>query len=124
MGTIANMISHINNCVAVNRGFVYVPYSKHKLNILRAIAQSGYIDKLSTLRYSEHSADIAIEFKRAGHSLLIRSITQISKPGNRTYWTRAQLVRKFGVFILSTSKGVVNSVFDRTLGGEVVCKLF
>ncbi|XXN13748.1 MAG: 30S ribosomal protein S8 [Candidatus Hodgkinia cicadicola] len=123
MDPIANMISHINNCVAINRGFVYVPYSKHKLNVLVAIKQSGYIDRLSVLRYSNNKANIAVEFKRVGNLLLIRGITQISKPGNRIYWTRARLAREFGVFVLSTCKGVVSSLFEHKLGGEVICKL-
>lgn len=82
---VANMISHINNCIARNRGFVYIPYSKYKLNVLNAIKQSGYIDRLSILRHNAHKADIAIEFRRVGRALLIRSVTQISKPGNRIY---------------------------------------
>ncbi|AUG34171.1 30S ribosomal protein S8 [Candidatus Hodgkinia cicadicola] len=120
---IANMVSHINNCVAANRGFVYIPYSKHKLSVLNAIKQSEYIDRLSVLRYSSHKADIAIEFRRVGSSLLIRSVTQISKPGNRVYWTSGRLAREFGTFIVSTCEGVVNSAFKRAHGGEIVCKL-
>ncbi|ATY93574.1 30S ribosomal protein S8 [Candidatus Hodgkinia cicadicola] len=122
-GSIADMISHINNCVAVNRNFIYVSYSKYRFNVLNAIKQSGHISRLSVLRYSLHKADIAIEFKLVGKRLLIRKIVQISKPGNRIYWTRAQVARKFGVFILSTCKGVVNSAFEVAHGGEIVCKL-
>ncbi|AIC63827.1 30S ribosomal protein S8 [Candidatus Hodgkinia cicadicola] len=120
---VANMISHINNCIARNRGFVYIPYSKYKLNVLNAIKQSGYIDRLSILRHNAHKADIAIEFRRVGRALLIRSVTQISKPGNRIYWTRKRLACEFGTFVLSTCEGIVNSAFKRAHGGEIVCKL-
>ncbi|AUG91519.1 30S ribosomal protein S8 [Candidatus Hodgkinia cicadicola] len=120
---VASMVSHINNCIAINRGFVYIPYSKYKLNVLNAIKQSGYIDRLSLLSYNANKADIAIEFRRVGSALLIRSVTQVSKPGNRVYWTSKQLAREFGTFVLSTCKGIVNSAFNRAHGGEVVCKL-
>ncbi len=79
------MVSHITNCIVINRSFVCVPCSKHKLNVLNAIKQSGYIDRLSILRYSACKADIVIELKRVGGALLLRSITQISKPGRRVY---------------------------------------
>ncbi|XXN19713.1 MAG: 30S ribosomal protein S8 [Candidatus Hodgkinia cicadicola] len=123
MHSIANMISHINNCVTVNRGFIYVSYSKHRLNILNAIKKSGYIDRLSILRYSIHKADICIELKRVGKAILVRRIIQVSKPGNRIYWTRARIAQEFGVFIVSTCKGIVNSKFETVHGGEVLCKL-
>ncbi|AUG91632.1 30S ribosomal protein S8 [Candidatus Hodgkinia cicadicola] len=120
---VASMVSHINNCIAINRGFVCIPCSKYKLNVLNAIKQSGYIDRLALLRYNANKADIAIEFRRVGSALLIRSVTQVSKPGSRVYWTSKQLAREFGTFGAVYLQRIVNSAFNRAHGGEVVCKL-
>ncbi|AHL30868.1 MAG: putative 30S ribosomal subunit protein S8 [Candidatus Hodgkinia cicadicola] len=103
---VASMVFHINSCIAINRGFVYIPYSKYKLNALNATKQSEYIDRLCLLRCNASKADIAIEFRRVGSALLIRSLTQVSKPGNRVHWTSKQLACELGAFVLSTCKGL------------------
>ncbi|XXM93607.1 30S ribosomal protein S8 [Candidatus Hodgkinia cicadicola] len=122
-GPIAGMISHLNNCISKKKPLVLVPYSKHKFNVLKAIKLSGYVDRLSVLRYSSYKADIVVEFRCVCGAPLVRSIVQVSKPGSRVYWTRARASKEFGVLILSTNTGVVNSTSLGANGGEVVCKL-
>ncbi len=41
--SIANMLSHIKNCVMAKKNLVYIPYSRYKLSLLLAIRNCGFL---------------------------------------------------------------------------------
>jgi len=109
------MISHLNNCILKKKPLVLVAYSKHKFNVLKAIKQSGYVDRLTRL--------ILLLSSGVCGAPLVRNVIQVSKPGSRVYWSRVRASKEFGVLILSTNTGVVSSTSLCSNGGEVVCRL-
>ncbi|MFP3038303.1 MAG: 30S ribosomal protein S8 [Candidatus Hodgkinia cicadicola] len=125
---VSDLVSRINNCVRARKRLVYMPCSKYKLALLSAIKSCGYLERVSVLRHSAYKADALAEITYIAGEPLISSIIQISKPGRRVYWNRrtlkAQTCRRFGTFLLSTAKGIVNTAAALPMfGGEVVCKL-
>ncbi|MFP3038573.1 MAG: 30S ribosomal protein S8 [Candidatus Hodgkinia cicadicola] len=94
---------------------------------LRCFLQSN-LERVSVLRHSAYKSDALAEITYIAGEPLISSIIQISKPDRRVYWNRrtlkAQTCRRFGTFLLSTAKGIVNTAVALPMfGGEVVCKL-
>jgi small subunit ribosomal protein S8 len=71
---------------------------------------------------------VSLKYSEVGKSAIIE-IDRVSKPGKRMYSSISDLKEYYkglGVYILSTSKGVVS---DRDavkfgVGGEVMCKVF
>ncbi|MFP3037912.1 MAG: 30S ribosomal protein S8 [Candidatus Hodgkinia cicadicola] len=123
--SIANMLSHIKNCVMAKKNLVYIPYSRYKLSLLLAIRNCGFFKRISVLKHSVFKSDILIELNYTGGMPLIHNIIQISKSGNRVYWNNKQLKKakhQVGVYILSTNKGIRTSLDLPIEGGEVVCK--
>jgi small subunit ribosomal protein S8 len=60
---------------------------------------------------------------------VIRRIRRISKPGRRVYCGYEKLkpvLGGLGIFILSTSRGVISDreARQRKLGGEVLCEIW
>ncbi|ACT34271.1 putative 30S ribosomal subunit protein S8 [Candidatus Hodgkinia cicadicola Dsem] len=124
---VAAMLSHIYNSVRARKRLIRLPYSKFKLAILTAIRACGYLERVSVLRHSRHVAELVAELAYVAGEPILKKLTQISKPGRRVYWSRAQALacsrRRLGVCLLSTNLGVITTLASPPVGGEAICRL-
>lgn len=102
------------------------PVSKFCIDILNILYKEGFINGFyyKTNTKNEKKIVISLKYTRTGQNV-INSIKQISKPGKRVY-TSIKILWKvksgFGIFILSTPKGIMTDFDARllNLGGEVL----
>lgn len=74
---------------------------------------------------------VHLKYKKNGMPL-IHSLTLISKPGKRVYWTLTTLSKHYKkhamstFYIISTSKGLITSneaLLYKNISGEILCKI-
>lgn len=128
--TLADMLTRIRNGQKTKLLFVPVPYSRTKCDILKVLQEEGYISSyiVKDVRAGIKEIDVKLKYSTDG-SPAIREITRVSKPGKRSYTVINDLQGYYngmGIYILSTSRGVIPDRVARQLGigGEVMCKVF
>jgi len=126
---IADFLTRIRNGLLARHPQVRIPGSKLKRAVAEILQREGYIlghrwiddDKQGTLE---------MDLRPVGeHGPVPRLLKRISKPGRRVYVGHDEIgkvANGLGVYILSTSKGVVTDREARALGvgGEVLCEIF
>ncbi len=125
---ISDMLICIKNSQLANKKDVLIFYSKFKESILKIFLREGFIKKYYLLNDSINKK-ILIKLKYFTGLPVISKIKRISRPGLRIYlsFNKLPLVKSgLGVFIISTSKGVLSDKEARLLkvGGEVICYIF
>ncbi len=125
--SIADYITRIRNAGNAKNTTTDIPYSKLKENVSKLLVEKGYI-KSFTVITSEQFPFIRVDLKyTADGAPAIKEITRISKPGRRVY--EGKDLRKYlgglGLFILSTSKGVITDkeAREQGIGGEVLFRI-
>lgn len=124
----------------VKKSVVVMPYSKLKHNILKLMAEQGWIDSIKRLDPSESkksSRDISDRFASLQVKLSylgngrpkINSLKRTSKPGRRVYVSKEHVptvLNGKGLAIISTSQGLLTDKQARAkkVGGEVVCEIY
>lgn len=93
--------------------------------VLDVLCNQGYI--LGYRRAMDGRLHIFLKYYEG--EPVIQEIKMISKPGNRRYSSLKRLPQAYqglGLYILSTSKGVLCDKKARSLGvgGEILCRLF
>lgn len=128
--TIADMFARIRNGQMSRLIAVDVPYSKMKQSILDVMIEEGYVDSysVSEVRPNIKNMEVKLRYSKNGKPVICE-LKRSSKPGKRAYSSIKDLAPHFngmGIYILSTSKGVVSDKKARELGvgGEVICKIF
>ena len=122
---IADMLTRIRNGNTAGKDVVSMPSSKVLVEIVRVIAEEGYIEGY-TVEDTKPQKTLSVTLKYgARHARVIRGIKRISKPGLRIYSKAEDLPRVLGglgTAIISTSKGVMCDRDARKLGvgGEVI----
>lgn len=96
-------------------------FSKSNLEFLKVLWKEGYINGF---KYNKN-LEIYLKYNKTGKNA-ISTIIQISKSGKRIYTSSKPLWKVksgFGIFILSTPKGIMSDSTARSLnlGGEVIC---
>ncbi|HCP08401.1 MAG TPA: 30S ribosomal protein S8 [Candidatus Moranbacteria bacterium] len=133
MDTIAEMLTRIRNAQRAGKKEVLVKASKLKLAIATILEKEGFIESVS-----EESIDmsknikIGLKYYKISNTQkipAIKEIKRISKGGQRIYVRNKEIknVRnKFGISIISTSKGVMTGFEARKngLGGEYICEVW
>ncbi len=126
---IADMLTRIRNAVRVERPTVEMPLSKVKRGLAEVLKREGYIWDWEEVQASPAN-QIRIHLKYGPNGeRVIRHIRRVSTPGRRIYRGAAKLkpvLGGLGIFILSTSRGVISDreARQRKLGGEVLCELW
>jgi len=127
---IADLLTRIRNANQVHKEYVEVPYSIVKENILKVLKTSGFVGDIKVFK------DKGVKHKMLSVDLIylngeprIQHIERVSKPGLRIYSGYRDLQKVlggFGMYILSTPKGLVNSIEakNKKLGGEIICKIW
>ena len=122
---IADMLTRIRNGNTAGKDVVSMPASKVLVEIVRVIAEEGYIEGYA-VEDTKPQKTLSVTLKYgARHARVIRGIKRISKPGLRIYSKAEDLPRVLGglgTAIISTSKGVMCDRDARKLGvgGEVI----
>ena len=127
---IADMLTRIRNGQSRHKEAVECPSSKMRASVLEVLKKEGYIKGFEQkTTKGEVAPNLEIFLKYVKGEGVISEITRVSKPSRRMYSKAKdmpQAYAKLGIFILSTSKGVMSDLEARKqhLGGEILCKVF
>jgi small subunit ribosomal protein S8 len=126
---IADMLTRIRNAYKAKHKTVDIPGSKMKKEIARILLESRFIrnyvevedDKQNLLR-------VYLSYSPKGEKR-ISGLERISRPGLRIYFDKDKLKktgREFGMYVLSTSQGILTDSQARTkgTGGEVLFRVW
>lgn len=125
---IADMLTRIRNAVLVRKHEVVMPHSKVKESIAKLLKENNYIDAVKVEK-ADVGKSLVITINDEDSNARITEIERVSKPGRRNY-SKANnlpvLKRGRGIFVVSTSKGMMTDAKARELGvgGEVICKVY
>ena len=127
---ISDMITRIRNAQAVRKRNVAVPYSTLKNEITQVLKETGFVeDAVRRGRRNRRVLDITLAYDKEGQTHM-HGFRRVSKQSQRIY-ERARdlrLSRKGpnGIFIVSTSRGVMSSPAARKakVGGEILCEVW
>jgi len=128
---LADMITRIRNGQAAHLTNVVAPYSNLHVSVLEVLKDEGFIGPFSKEEIRNNVSILNIQLKYFQDTGVIKSISRVSKPGKRVYYSIKDLKEnKFcnglGIVILSTPRGVIsdkNAIYHN-VGGEVLCKVF
>jgi small subunit ribosomal protein S8 len=125
---IADMLTRIRNAVKASHLKVDIPSSKMKVSIAKILKDEGFIKNFK-INDDKKQKVLRIYLKYSdANQAVIYEMRRISKPGRRVYVKADELRPVFnniGIWILSTSKGVVTNKTAKKLnvGGEVLCEI-
>lgn len=132
MDPIADMLIRIKNAQAVKGEQVVMPFSKVKFKIANILKEAGYISeverKSKKAKKAEHEY-LQLTLKYQDNQGAMSGVKIISRPSRRMYIKAKEIkpVRSgYGIAIISTSKGIVNSREAKKLdlGGEIICEVW
>lgn len=126
---IGDMLTRIRNGQLAHKAKVVSPNSKQRRAILDILKNEGYIRGYSMNIVRAGIEDLVIELKYVEGESVIKTLDRVSKPGRRVYSSVKDIGTVhsgLGLYILSTSKGVMSDVEakEQGLGGEILCKVF
>lgn len=121
---IADLITRIRNGYLAKKLYVTVPYSRLKGEVVRVLAEQGWVGEVKVNTLDEHRKEMTIylSYDEEGKPV-VKQIKKVSKPGRRQYWGKNEIptVRGgFGMVVMTTSKGVMSGEQARRegIGGE------
>jgi len=133
MDTIAEMLTRIRNAQGAGKKEVLVKASKLKLAIANILEKEGFIESVSEEEVDNlKNIKIGLKYYKISNTQKLPAIKQIkrmSKEGQRIYIQNKDIKNvknKFGIAIISTSKGVMTGAEARKngLGGEYICEVW
>ena len=122
---IADLLTRVRNAIGAERDEVELPSSHFKVEIVRILAEQGYIEGYRT-EPARVGQTLHIDLKYTeDRQPVISSLRRVSRPGRRTYVGACEVPRVLGgmgTAIISTSQGVMTGHEARRagVGGEVV----
>ncbi len=126
---LADMLTRIRNGQKSKLLVVTCPYSKAKEAVLVVLKEEGYIAGYTVEKgESFNILEIFLKYSTSEKGA-ISEIKRVSMPGKRVTQSIKDLPTHYnglGIYILTTSKGVISDRKARVLGvgGEVICKVF
>lgn len=132
--TLSDMLTRIRNACMVKKSTVLIPFTKMNQKISQILEKEGFIQSFVL---DENSQMFVLKFKYRSKKTTngktkescITNLKRISKPGLRIYTNSQDIPRVLGgagIFILSTSVGVLTDREARSLGvgGEILCSIW
>ncbi|HPB81408.1 MAG TPA: 30S ribosomal protein S8 [Spirochaetota bacterium] len=125
---IADMLTRLRNAIKAGHLKTDVPSSKLKVSIARILKDEGFIKNFKIIDDKKQKI-LRVYLKYSSENQpAILSMKRISRPGRRVYFNAERLrpvYNNLGVWIISTSKGVVTNKTAKSLnvGGEVLCEI-
>ncbi|MFQ5691803.1 MAG: 30S ribosomal protein S8 [Nitrospinota bacterium] len=125
---VADLLTRIRNGLLAKHPRIKVPGSKLKRAVVDILKREGYILDYRWID-DEKQGVLEVDLRPVGPKGPVpRALKRVSKPGGRVYVAHDEIGRVangLGIYILSTSKGVVTDREARALGvgGEVLCEI-
>jgi small subunit ribosomal protein S8 len=126
---IADMLTRIRNAYKAKHKTVDIPSSRMKKEIARTLLENKYIRNYVEVEDNKQNVlRLYLKYDLKGEKSIIK-LERISKPGLRIYFDKDKLKkigREFGIYVLSTSQGVLTDRQARAkgIGGEVICRIW
>ncbi|QKX02830.1 30S ribosomal protein S8 [Wolbachia endosymbiont of Litomosoides sigmodontis] len=126
--SVGDFLTRIRNAQLAMHKTTRVLFSKVNFSILKILKDEGYILDYQKEVVGDLSSFI-VKLKYYERSPVISDIVRISKPGCRCYSKYKDISKAYnglGIFIISTSKGVMTDYDAHKLkvGGEILCRVF
>ncbi len=126
---LSDMLTRIRNGQQARLSVVSAPASNLSENVLKVLAEEGYIRGYSRNEEDSAKPQLNIELKYHDGEPVIKELKRKSKPGRRVYTSVKEMPRVhngLGMAIISTPKGVMSDYQARVdhVGGEVLCSVF
>jgi small subunit ribosomal protein S8 len=126
---ITDLLNRLRNAMGAGHERVDIPASRVKENVLRVLAEEGYIGPYR--RVEERGGEqlrVALKYDADGEPI-VNGLERVSRPGRRVYAGAAEIpevLGGLGTSIVSTSKGIVTGrqARERRLGGEILCNVW
>jgi small subunit ribosomal protein S8 len=119
---LSDLLNRLRNGMRAGHERVDVPSSRIKEDVVRVLAEEGYI--ASWRRVEEKG------LKYDGEGVpIVAGLERVSRPGRRVYAPAKEIpevLGGLGISIISTSKGVLTGrkARDARLGGEILCNVW
>jgi small subunit ribosomal protein S8 len=126
---IADMLTRIRNAYKAKHKTVDIPSSRIKKEIARTLLENKYIRNYVEVEDNKQNVlRLYLKYDIKGEKSIIK-LERISKPGLRIYFDKDKIKkigREFGIYVLSTSQGVLTDSQARAkgIGGEVICRIW
>jgi small subunit ribosomal protein S8 len=126
---IADLLTRVRNGLAADRDEVEIPASQFKEDIVRILAEQGYVEGYSS-EPARVGGVIRVRLKYTDDRRpVITGMQRVSRPGRRTYVSAGDVPKVLGgmgTAIMSTSRGVMTGHDARRtgVGGEVVAQVW
>lgn len=128
---LADMLTRIRNGQSARLANVEVPYSNLHEAVLEVLKEEGFVASFTRKEIRSNVSMLNVKLKYFQNSGVIKTITKISKPGKRIYYSIKDLREKkfcngLGIAVISTPKGVISdkNAIHHNVGGEVLCTVF
>lgn len=126
---IADFLTRLRNGQAGMNKVVRIPSSKVIISMLKILLEEGYIESFEEPESTSGPRFIKVCLKYFDCASAIKKIVRVSRPGKRVYFPSSKMPRFYnglGVYIVSTSKGIMLDSNARKLGvgGEILCGVF
>ena len=126
---ISDLLNRLRNGMRAGHDRVDVPASRIKEDVLRVLADEGYIG--SWRRLEEEGRPIlrvGLKYDPEG-SPIVAGLERVSRPGRRVYAPAKEIpevLGGLGISIVSTSRGIVTGrkARESRLGGEILCNVW
>ena len=131
--TIAEMLTRIRNAQQAGKKDVQIRASKLKLAIAKILEQEGFVESVAEEALeNQKNIKIGLKYYRISNTEkqpAIKAINRVSREGQRIYVQQKDIrtvKNKFGISIISTSKGVMTGAEARKngFGGEYICDVW
>lgn len=127
--SIGDFLTRIRNAQLAMHRETRVLFSRMNSSILKILKDEGYILDYQGEVIGSISSFFIVKLKYYENSPVISNIIRVSKPGCRRYSKCKDISKAYnglGIFIISTSKGVMTDCNARKLkvGGEILCRVF
>jgi len=128
---LADMLTRIRNGQAARLAYVQAPYSTLHESVLEVLKAEGFVASFVKEEVRSNIFMLNIKLRYFENTGVIKTITRISKPGKRIYYSIKNLKEKkfcngLGIAVISTPRGVISdkNALHHNVGGEVLCTVF
>ena len=126
---LGDVLTRIRNAQARGKEVVLSPASRLRMSVLDVLAREGYIRGYEHFEERKGVCGLKVFLKYHDKKPVIQEGRRVSTPGRRVNKSLKNLgmVRNgLGIYVLSTSKGVLSDSEARTanVGGEVLCQVY
>ncbi len=124
------MISSLKNASMAGKPVVEISYTKQCEEVAKVLKTKGFLSEVKLFKPEKTNVKMLhLELALEDGVAKFTEAHRVSKPGRRIYRGKDELKNirgVFGVVIVSTSKGIMDSASakKKNLGGEVICEVF